>query len=145
VSGTLNWLTFYDSSSTSCAIVSLNLEEESYQKLSQPDLEKNHWTLGVLDDCLCIFSSGDTFFDVWIMMEYGNKESWTKLYHVPCMRDQDLVGTLYISKDDLFLMDFFYDLESFKLKLVVYDCKKSTLKILESSKINNLDEPKSLH
>jgi hypothetical protein len=29
--------------------------------------------------------------------------------------------------------------------LVVYDCKKSTLKILESSKINNLDEPKSLH
>jgi F-box interacting protein len=145
VSGTVNWLTFYDSSSTSCAIVSLDLEEESYQKLSQPDLEKNHWTLGVLDDCLCIFSSGDTFFDVWIMMEYGNKESWTKLYHVPCMRDQDLVGTLYISKDDLFLMDFFYDLESFKLKLVVYDCKKSTLKILESSKINNLDEPKSLH
>ncbi|KAK2385760.1 F-box/kelch-repeat protein [Trifolium repens] len=42
VSGTVNWLTFYDSSSTSCAIVSLDLEEESYQKLSQPDLEKNH-------------------------------------------------------------------------------------------------------
>jgi hypothetical protein len=92
---------------TSRFIVSLELKKETYQKLSQPDLEKNHWTLGVLDDCLCIFSSGDTFFDVWIMMEYGNKESWTKLYHVPCMRDQDLVGTLYISKDDLFLMDFF--------------------------------------
>ncbi|CAJ2638482.1 F-box/kelch-repeat protein At3g23880-like [Trifolium pratense] len=133
VDGTVNWLTFYDSSSTSCAIVSLDLEKESYQTLSQPDLEKNHnWTLGVLENCLCIYASSDTFFDVWIMKEYGNKESWTKLHHIPCMRGQDLSRTLYISKDDQILMDFYYDPEeSFKLELVVYDCKKNTFKVLK--------------
>jgi F-box interacting protein len=142
--GTLNWLTFYDSSITSCAIVSLDLEEMSYQKFSQPDLETNHWTLGVLEDCLCIFASCDTFFNVWIMKKYGNKESWTKLCHFPCLTDWNVFGTLYNSKDDQILMDFYFDLETFQLTLVVYDCKRNTFKTLSSSKINNLDEPKSL-
>ena len=73
MSGTINWLT-YDVSSCSSfpVIVSLNLGNESYQKLLQPDL-KDCCTLGMLRDCLCIFASEDMFLDVWVMKEYGIK------------------------------------------------------------------------
>ncbi|RHN69937.1 putative F-box associated interaction domain-containing protein [Medicago truncatula] len=58
VSGTINWLIYDVSGSCSFhAIVSLDLEIESYQKLSLLHLKKDYWiwTLGVFRDCLCIF------------------------------------------------------------------------------------------
>jgi F-box interacting protein len=153
VSGTVNWLAYDASSSHSCAIVSLDLEKESYQKLSHPDLENDAdmRTLGVVRDCLCIFATNDMFLDVWIMNEYGNKESWTKLYRVPHREDQGLCShkkeaymvdrglysykkALYISKNDLLLMDFF-ELDEWggftKIKLVVYHSITGTLKIAD--------------
>ncbi|XP_058784571.1 F-box/kelch-repeat protein At3g23880-like [Vicia villosa] len=124
-SDTVNWLA-YDASSTSLhAIVSLDLEKESYQKLSIPDLKKDNCTLGVIRDCLYIFECNDMFLDVWMMKEYGNNESWTKLYNVRCMKDQvfySYTKALYISEDDQFLINF-YDLRSKKLKLAIYDSK----------------------
>jgi len=55
-------------------------------------------TLGVVRDCLCVFARGGLFLDVWIMKEYGNEESWTKLYGVPNMQDRGLEAytVLYI-------------------------------------------------
>jgi hypothetical protein len=42
--------------------------------------------------------------DVWILKEYENEESWTKLYRVPHWRDLDIGfrydEALYISEDD---------------------------------------------
>ena len=61
-------------------ILSLDLEKESYQQLLLPDFENGSWTLGVVRDCLCVFATSDMFWDVWIMKEYGNEKSWTKLY-----------------------------------------------------------------
>jgi len=52
VSGTVNWLTYCNSSRDLCAIVSLHLGNES-------------------------------FTDVWLMKEYGNKDSWIKLIRLP--------------------------------------------------------------
>jgi hypothetical protein len=58
---------------------------------------------GVLRDCLCILAHSDTSSDVWLMKEYGNKDSWTKLLCVPYMGD---VGSylytkaLYLTEDD---------------------------------------------
>jgi F-box interacting protein len=90
LSGAINWLVFHNSSSIT--IVSFDLEKESYQMLPRPDFEGGVWIyLGMLRDCLCIFhSSNGWFFDVWIMKEYGNKESWTKLYRLPPVKNRVL-------------------------------------------------------
>lgn len=121
VSGTINWLAAKDPY-TSWIIVSLDLEEETYQYLLQPDygaVTVNSVTLGVLRDCLCILAHGDTFSDVWLMKEYGNNDSWTKLFRVPYMGD---VGScpytkaLYLTEDDQVLLKY-------QAELVVYNSR----------------------
>ncbi|XP_024634431.1 uncharacterized protein [Medicago truncatula] len=87
VSGTINWFAFGDLDEY--AIVSLDLKKETYQNITPPDLEKDLWTLGVVRDCLCTFARSKMLLDVWIMKEYGNKESWIKLYNVPYMEDRE--------------------------------------------------------
>jgi F-box interacting protein len=143
VSGTVNWLAYDASCSYSPTIVSLDLENESYQKLSQPDLENYKRALGVVRDCLCIFASNHMLLDVWIMNEYGNKESWTKFYTVPYIRHgvyHFYTKALYISEDDQLLINFYY-LESNELELVVYDSKNGTLKIPQIEIINRSLDP----
>jgi len=142
LSGTVNWLPHAWSSSL-LAIYSLDLENETYQKLSLPDLEEDVWiTLGVLKDCLCIYASSDLFLDVWVMKEYGNKESWNKLYNVSYMGDQSLhayTKTLYIYEDDQMLMSF--NGMGTNMKLGLYDSKTSTLKIPEIQYIGCCMDP----
>ncbi|KEH41988.1 hypothetical protein MTR_1g059560 [Medicago truncatula] len=58
VGGTVNW--FANSNVNTCrqAIVSLHLGKESYQDISQPDYGMpSNLTLGIMKDCLCVFSS----------------------------------------------------------------------------------------
>ncbi|RHN65280.1 putative F-box associated interaction domain-containing protein [Medicago truncatula] len=121
VSGTINWLT-YDASSSLHVIVSLDLENESYQNLLKPDTKKDYWILGKLRNCLCIFTGSkiDMLVDVWIMKEYGNTKPWTKLYTVPYMGDQvSSSKALYISEDGKVLMGF-------QELLFVYDSENGT-------------------
>ncbi|MCH87083.1 F-box protein [Trifolium medium] len=111
----------------------------SYQKLPQPDLDNDSWTLGVLMECLCIFGRSSKFLDVWIMKEYGNKESWTKLYHVRHMEDRHLRAyrkASYVFVNDQLLMDFYKLRSSNELTLAVYDSKNDSLKIVG---IQNID------
>ena len=101
-------------------------------------------TLGVLRDCFCISANSTfVFLDVWIMKEYGNKESWTNLHRVPYMEDRVLhhyTKAMYIFEDEQLLMSFykFESFESYKLKLGVYDSKNGTLEI---SEIQNIRDP----
>ncbi|XP_028792393.1 F-box/kelch-repeat protein At3g23880-like [Neltuma alba] len=84
VSGTLNWVA--DSRSrSSLVVISLDLEKESYVELPQPDHGDGMLTLtlGVLGDCLAILYNYGTRSDVWIMKDFGVKESWTKLFNIP--------------------------------------------------------------
>ncbi|XP_039687806.1 putative F-box protein At1g47790 [Medicago truncatula] len=115
-------------------------QKESYQYISQPVSEMSLYTLGVLKDCLFFSASniGDMFLGIWVMMEYGNKESWAKLYHVPFMVDPGLgvfIEVLHVYEDDQLLLDF-YELGSNEKKLVVYGSKTGTFKI---HKIQNAD------
>jgi F-box interacting protein len=134
VGGTVNWSPL-DNASSLRVIVSLDLNKESYQKIPRPHLENDRWTLGELKDCLCIYASSrhNMFLDVWIMKEYGNKASWTKLYCVPHMGKWglcDYTKTLYISNNDQLLLTF-DEAGKFKSKLVVYDSKNGTFIIPE--------------
>jgi F-box interacting protein len=133
VSGTVNWF-------ATDVIISLHLENESYQKLCPPDLgdENNSWDFGVLRDCLCVIANNEIHWDVWIMKEYGNQESWTKLYTIPNMQDRGIDAlywdALYISENDQLLVKC-YQLDihdmTHDIKLVVYDSKTGTSNIPE--------------
>ena len=136
VSGTVNWMAMACDASNSSPldIVSFDLENESYQNIWQPVLGKHKCILGVLKGCLCIFASSDIFLDVWVMKEYGDKESWTKSYNVTCIRDwrESYTKTLYSYEDNQMLIE----IGSNKLKLSMYNYKSGTLKFLGSQNIN---------
>ncbi|XP_057432923.1 F-box/kelch-repeat protein At3g23880-like [Lotus japonicus] len=102
VSSTLNWF-----SGVSLNIISFDLVKECCQELSPPDYGGKHVivTLGVLRDCLCIFSYGFTFSEIWIMNEYGNKDSWTKLFSVPDSFDL-CTRVLYFYEDDEVVLEY---------------------------------------
>jgi F-box interacting protein len=126
VSGTINWLI---DESTTCNIISLDFEKESYLEIMQPDyggVTLTCLTLGVLRDCLCIFSLSDTLTDIWLMKEYGNKESWIKLFSVPDIRDlgsYPYICALYVSEDDQVLLDI-------ETEFVIYNSRDGTSKDL---------------
>jgi hypothetical protein len=94
-------------------------------------------------DCLCILANVDMFMDVWVMKEYG-KDSCTKLYNVPYIRDSSSHASLemlFIYEDDQMLKDFL-ELRSFKLKLGMYNSKNGSFKISEIQNINRLVDQK---
>ncbi|GAU19601.1 hypothetical protein TSUD_304140, partial [Trifolium subterraneum] len=141
VGGTVNWVAYEKVSNSSYGrvIVSLDLKTELYGKLSHPDdLEKDYWDLGMFRDCLCIFASAlnqntrryNTFLDIWIMKEYGIKESWTKLYNVPYVENQyTSPKTVYISDDDQVLFGFYDLINNNQYQLAVYNSKNGNVKI----------------
>lgn len=132
VSGTVNWLASNDSSYTSSIIVSLDLEKETYQELLQPDYGAGAVnlvtkTLSVLRDRMCILAHSYTFFDVWLMEEYGNRETWTKLFRVPYIGNVGhcpYTNALYVTEDDQVLLEN-------QFELVVYNSRDGTSKTLE--------------
>jgi F-box interacting protein len=102
VSDSVNWL-------VSTFVVSLDLKKESYQKFSLPvSYVKSLTTLGTLRGCLSLPLSGKCSADIWIMKEFGNEKSWTKLLTVPYFKEWGLCHldrVLYISEDDQVLME----------------------------------------
>jgi F-box interacting protein len=120
VNGLVHWLV-YD---VFWSIVSFDLEKDSYQNLLLPDkVEIDGSTFGLLRDCLCIFTNSFEFLDVWVLKNYGNKKSWTKLYRIPCKEYSDIYDdtkAIYISEDDQVLIYFRKFME---LTLTVYDSK----------------------
>jgi F-box interacting protein len=119
VSGTINCLV----KDSKQVIVSLDFETESYRRLLLPVVTS---TFCVLQDCLSIVFNSKTFSDVWLMKEYGNQDSWTKLFHVPYKGDVgcgNYTMALYVYDNDRVLLDYFR-------KLVVYNSRDGTFKTL---------------
>jgi F-box interacting protein len=93
VSGTINWLVKDHLLLKDCPrenhyfVVSLDLRNNSHQEISLP----HFWKVGSADDLhLSVFRDYLCMIyreDVWIMKEYGNRESWTKLLTLSYMQD----------------------------------------------------------
>ncbi|GLT97895.1 hypothetical protein SLE2022_154370 [Rubroshorea leprosula] len=84
VGGALNWGVDVRPNN-SWMIVSYDLAEERFETLSQPDCisRETKQTLKVMGGCLCILCVRfRVCVDIWMMKEYGVKESWTKLVSV---------------------------------------------------------------
>jgi len=124
VSGTINWLVYRH------LIVSLDLATETYQKLWFPTAKgMGSLTLGVLKDFLCIFDCNDRGTNIWMMVEFGNNESWHILYTIPSIAVQHPPAkVLYISEDEQFLM-LHDDMRQWRLG--VYHSRNYTSNIIE--------------
>ncbi|KAI8556175.1 hypothetical protein RHMOL_Rhmol05G0231400 [Rhododendron molle] len=84
VNGSLHWIVVNESYN----IVSLDLAKETYGEVLQPEYGDGYLhdiTLDILNGCLCIVRYRDSCADVWVMKEYGIRESWTMLGVVPCV------------------------------------------------------------
>ncbi|XP_003598112.2 F-box/kelch-repeat protein At3g23880, partial [Medicago truncatula] len=101
VSGTINWLVSKDTEKSQCFILSLDMRKDSYQKVFLPNdgkVDGCSLHLSVFRDCLTVFC-GD---DVWVMKEYGNNESWTKLFTIS---DRPaFMKAIYVFKDEQVLL-----------------------------------------
>uniref|UniRef100_A0A5B7A9R3 F-box domain-containing protein n=1 Tax=Davidia involucrata TaxID=16924 RepID=A0A5B7A9R3_DAVIN len=83
-------------------IVAFDIGAEEYRLVPQPDYSFKDFeiSVGVLGGCLCINGFCRDHFDVWIMKDYGVKESWIKLLSVapPIVRNVNGVCPLAYSK-----------------------------------------------
>ncbi|XVF75222.1 hypothetical protein PTKIN_Ptkin13bG0170200 [Pterospermum kingtungense] len=128
-SGALHWvLTRQVQLSEENVIVALDLGSESYREVPQPEHEDNGFQLnvGVLGVCLCVIANyHDVRVDLWVMKEYGVKESWTRLLSVA---NEEIIGSLrfvkplaYSGSGDLVLLEhdsrdlFWYDMKKKKV------------------------------
>ncbi|XP_019439762.1 PREDICTED: F-box/kelch-repeat protein At3g23880-like [Lupinus angustifolius] len=131
VSGTLNWLASNDPDLSSYAIVSLDLGKESCQELLQPDYREVavlSFNLGVLKNCLSIivhYEEGSS--DIWLMNDYGKKESWTKFLCLPYLGSPNLFPygrVICIYEDDEVLLELHSE-------LAIYNFRNGTFKVPE--------------
>lgn len=137
VSGTLNWAASYSVGSTSLwVIVSLDLQKETYREVLPPDYEKEECstpTLGVLRGCLSMnYDYKKTHFVVWLMKDYGVRDSWVKLVTIPYLpnpEDFSYSGPYCISENGEVLLMFEFD-------LILYDPRDNSFKYprIESGK-----------
>ncbi|KAM3202926.1 hypothetical protein P3L10_030552 [Capsicum annuum] len=80
VNGKLHWVTIVDGG---WSIMSIDMVDEKCRKVEQPyyGVDQFSLTLGVLGSDMCVLCSHERT-DVWVMKDYGVKESWTKMYTI---------------------------------------------------------------
>lgn len=89
--GAFHWYAYNDFGGDKCEIIlSFNMSSEVFRVIPFPDvcfyLDGNRKGLAVLNDSLALTlyvpSLVDAYFDIWVMNEYGVKESWTKQFTI---------------------------------------------------------------
>nr|XP_011460760.1 PREDICTED: F-box/kelch-repeat protein At3g23880-like [Fragaria vesca subsp. vesca] len=82
VNGALHWLAKIRQNDP--FIIALDLTSETYMEVAVPDYGtgSSFEGVGALEGCLCVLVDGKET-DLWVMKEYGVKESWTKFLTIP--------------------------------------------------------------
>ncbi|KAM1038274.1 hypothetical protein ACFX13_033715 [Malus domestica] len=103
LNGALHWIQLQRRSSK---IVSFDLAEENFKStlsLPQRDDRDIFVGIGTSQDCLFVYTSAlqDKTFSIWIMKEYGVKESWTRVAKISSTR---LARQIFVDFCDLTVM-----------------------------------------
>lgn len=111
-------------------IVGFDMGTERFQEVPIPDNVNHHFEMevGVIENNLCIVANyqeeGD--FEVWVMKEYGVKESWTRLFKIAHTRGtiKNVMPLAYSKAGQEVLFEQDHE------KLVWYDLKSQRLKVV---------------
>ncbi|XP_055810326.1 F-box/kelch-repeat protein At3g23880-like [Solanum dulcamara] len=128
VKGKLHWITMRRGRQ---GITSIDLVDEKWGKLEQPCSHKGDLNLGVLrGDLSVLYNSYErTYFDVWVMKEYGVKESWTKLYTIRYPENYKLSPPLFMyNKGELLL--------AFESTFAIYNPKNDSITYREVTTVD---------
>lgn len=141
VGGALHWMTEdFIGLDISEHIISFDLTKEEFHVIPPPpgfDFgSQTYKCLGDLKKCLCLFdNTSNDFFDIWVMKDYGVKNSWVKEYAISRQQvgfDKLCLNPLRIFGSGEILM--VYNSES----LISFDHKRGTFR-----KLGNFDLPSS--
>ncbi|XP_026420482.1 F-box protein CPR1-like [Papaver somniferum] len=142
--GALHWL----SSSSPTALIALHMTDELIRVISPPE-NPNFEHIGdtacidVLDGCLgMLYCNVDLGFEVWLMKDYGKKESWTKFYSISKLAISLEMGRfgrlrrIKCLKTGEILLEIYHHsiIGGTREALVLYDPKNETSKFLKHDK-----------
>ncbi|WCJ28137.1 F-box protein CPR1 [Euphorbia peplus] len=110
------------------SIVAFDIVGEEFREVYQPDYEESRRNyqvdVGVLEGKLCLMCNHQQeFVDLWIMEEYGVKESWRKVFSFRSAKPLMFLRPLSYSKDGRKAL-----LEVNDQKLVWFDWKKRSVR-----------------
>ncbi|GMI74249.1 CONSTITUTIVE EXPRESSER OF PR GENES 1, CONSTITUTIVE EXPRESSER OF PR GENES 30 [Hibiscus trionum] len=97
----LHWLASKKpDSDTHIFVAALDLETEEYRVIELPDSFAMGFYLSMtaMAGCLCLIADYHGYSDIWLMKEYGMKESWTKLVSVQQLKSGLPVLPVALSK-----------------------------------------------
>ncbi|QHN76076.1 hypothetical protein HN51_053669 [Arachis hypogaea] len=117
--GTLNWLATkiassitYPVNQTAIVVLSFNFGNESYGQIALPNVEggmiHREPVLVTLRNSLCVCHGYQcSGWDLWMMKEYGNEDSWTRMLVIPheeLIPHAIAIRPLHIMENDLLLV-----------------------------------------
>lgn len=117
INGTLNWAATHSSSSSFSTIISYDMSRDVFKELPGPVCcSRGCFTLTLGDlrgflSMVCYCKGANA--DVWVMKEFGEGESWSKLLSIPGLTE--FVRPLWISNDLVALLEF-------RSGLALYNC-----------------------
>ncbi|XP_059282320.1 F-box protein At3g07870-like [Lycium ferocissimum] len=98
VDGAVHWVSSgYDGPKLVDRIVAFDLENEVFRVIPHPDFDSGrlNYTLGVLQGCLSATRyKVQDYVEIWIMKDYGVKESWTKCLKIVCSEVGLMIGAV---------------------------------------------------
>ena len=112
VNGSINFAGVGDSENGIWSIIGLDLVNESYRKVPLPDFVDPivKPMIANLRGRLCIIFDKNEAVDVWVMQQYGVKESWNKLVTVPYFPEPaaiECTKPVFFLREGVILMDFY--------------------------------------
>ncbi|XP_049374657.1 F-box protein At3g07870-like [Solanum verrucosum] len=98
VNEALHWVSSgYDGPKLVDQIVGFDLENEVFGVIPHPDFDSGrlNYTLGVLQGCLSATRRKcQDYVEIWVMKDYGVKESWTKRLKIVCSEVGLIIGAV---------------------------------------------------
>ncbi|PIN12079.1 hypothetical protein CDL12_15316 [Handroanthus impetiginosus] len=121
VKGAIHWKVHYDDDTKNWVVIAQNVTTETCSNLQLPmsaNDDDAHVMLGVCGGCLSASYSYRNYMDIWVMKEYGVKESWSKIVCFPYLLMSHLVHArykvLFVSENGGSLVNFGSDLIMYK-------------------------------
>ncbi|KAG8388463.1 hypothetical protein BUALT_Bualt02G0128400 [Buddleja alternifolia] len=120
LNGAIHWSVTYINEG-GWAIISHDLSTDDFAELPLPDIEDDdvRVEIKILGGCLSVCCGHSTYMDVWVMKEYGVKNSWTKVVRIPFYLN--LEDSEFLRPSPLFLMQDGKILINYGSNLRLYD------------------------